>query len=85
MAATCGDGRTGEDVTPNVRTIDNVPDRLSGTDDYPVPARVEVRGEVFLPVEAFEKLNETMVDTGRGPFANLRNAAAGSLRQKDPR
>jgi len=83
--ATRGDGRTGEDVTPNVRTIDNVPDRLSGTDDYPVPARVEVRGEVFLPVEAFEKLNETMVDTGRGPFANPRNAAAGSLRQKDPR
>ena len=68
-----------------MRTIDNVPDRLSGTDDYPVPARVEVRGEVFLPVEAFEKLNETMVDTGRGPFANPRNAAAGSLRQKDPR
>ncbi|MBY9075695.1 NAD-dependent DNA ligase LigA [Nocardioides sp. WL0053] len=83
--ATRGDGRTGEDVTPNVRTIDNVPDRLSGTGDYPVPARVEVRGEVFLPVEAFEKLNETMVDTGRGPFANPRNAAAGSLRQKDPR
>ena len=83
--ATRGDGRTGEDVTPNVRTIDNVPDRLSGTDDYPVPARVEVRGEVFLPVESFEKLNETMVDTGRGPFANPRNAAAGSLRQKDPR
>ncbi|HSE09019.1 MAG TPA: NAD-dependent DNA ligase LigA [Nocardioidaceae bacterium] len=83
--ATRGDGRTGEDVTPNVRTIDNVPHRLSGTDEYPVPARVEVRGEVFLPVEAFEQLNETMLDTGRGPFANPRNAAAGSLRQKDPR
>ena len=83
VRATRGDGRTGEDVTPNVRTIDNVPDRLSGTDDYPVPARVEVRGEVFLPVEAFEKLNETMVDTGRGP-SPTRNAAAGSLRQKDP-
>jgi DNA ligase (NAD+) len=84
-AATRGDGRTGEDVTPNVRTIDNVPHRLSGTEKYPVPARVEVRGEVYLPVEAFEKLNETMLDTGRGPFANPRNAAAGSLRQKDPR
>jgi DNA ligase (NAD+) len=83
--ATRGDGRTGEDVTPNVRTIDNVPHRLTGTDDYPVPGRVEVRGEVYLPVEAFEKLNDTMLDTGRGPFANPRNAAAGSLRQKDPR
>jgi DNA ligase (NAD+) len=84
-AATRGDGRTGEDVTPNVRTIDNVPDRLTGTDDYPVPARVEVRGEVFLPVEAFERLNESMKDAGKPMFANPRNAAAGSLRQKDPR
>jgi DNA ligase (NAD+) len=84
-AATRGDGRTGEDVTPNVRTIDNVPHRLSGSEEYPVPARLEVRGEVYLPVEAFERLNETMLDTGRGPFANPRNAAAGSLRQKDPR
>jgi DNA ligase (NAD+) len=83
--ATRGDGRTGEDVTPNVRTIDNVPHRLKASEEYPVPARVEVRGEVFLPVEAFEKLNEAMLDTGRGPFANPRNAAAGSLRQKDPR
>ena len=84
-AATRGDGRTGEDVTPNVRTIDNVPDRLSVNDDYPVPKLVEVRGEVFLPVEAFEKLNESMVSSGRSAFANPRNAAAGSLRQKDPR
>jgi len=84
-AATRGDGRTGEDVTPNVRTIDNVPDRLTGTDDYPVPALVEVRGEVFLPVEAFERLNESMKDAGKPMFANPRNAAAGSLRQKDPR
>jgi DNA ligase (NAD+) len=84
-AATRGDGRTGEDVTPNVRTIDNVPDRLTGTDDYPVPALVEVRGEVFLPVEAFERLNESMQDAGKPMFANPRNAAAGSLRQKDPR
>ena len=84
-AATRGDGRTGEDVTPNVRTIANVPHRLAASDDYPPPGRVEVRGEVFLPVEAFERLNESMLDTGRGPFANPRNAAAGSLRQKDPR
>ena len=83
--ATRGDGRTGEDVTPNVRTIANVPHRLKGNARYPVPRRVEVRGEVFLPVEAFERLNETMLDTGRGPFANPRNAAAGSLRQKDPK
>jgi DNA ligase (NAD+) len=83
--ATRGDGRTGEDVTPNVRTIGNVPHRLTGTDDYPVPSRLEVRGEVFLPVEAFEKLNESMVEQGKPPFANPRNAAAGSLRQKDPR
>jgi DNA ligase (NAD+) len=84
-AATRGDGRTGEDVTPNVRTIDNIPHRLSANDDYPVPSRLEVRGEVFLPVRAFEQLNEFMVDSGKPPFANPRNAAAGSLRQKDPR
>jgi len=84
-AATRGDGRTGEDVTPNVRTVDNVPDRLVADDEHPLPARLEVRGEVFLPVEAFATLNEAMVEKGRAPFANPRNAAAGSLRQKDPR
>ena len=84
-ALTRGDGRTGEDVTPNVRTIDSVPHRLTGTDDFPVPALLEVRGEVFLPAEAFERLNETMTDAGKPVFANPRNAAAGSLRQKDPR
>ncbi|MEP7090201.1 MAG: NAD-dependent DNA ligase LigA [Nocardioidaceae bacterium] len=84
-AATRGDGRTGEDVTPNVRTIDNVPQRLTGTEDYPVPELVEVRGEVFLPTAAFERLNASMQDAGRPVFANPRNAAAGSLRQKDPR
>jgi DNA ligase (NAD+) len=84
-ALTRGDGRTGEDVTPNVKTIDSVPHRLAGTDEFPVPALVEVRGEVFLPVEAFERLNASMADAGRPMFANPRNAAAGSLRQKDPR
>ena len=84
-AATRGDGRTGEDVTPNVRTIDNVPHRLHKADGHSFPERLEVRGEVFLPVEAFEKLNESMVEQGKAPFANPRNAAAGSLRQKDPR
>jgi DNA ligase (NAD+) len=84
-ALTRGDGTTGEDVTPNVRTIDSIPHRLSGTDEFPVPALIEVRGEVFLPVEAFERLNESMVEAGKPMFANPRNAAAGSLRQKDPR
>ncbi|MDQ1684684.1 MAG: ligase, partial [Frankiaceae bacterium] len=81
-AATRGDGVTGEDVTLNVRTIDSVPSRLSGS---AVPELLEVRGEVFLPTEAFARLNERLGDEGRTPFANPRNAAAGSLRQKDPR
>jgi DNA ligase (NAD+) len=84
LGATRGDGRTGEDVTPNVRTIDNVPHRLSGTADFPVPDLLEVRGEVFFPVKAFERLNESLVEAGKAPFSNPRNAAAGSLRQKDP-
>ncbi len=84
-ALTRGDGRTGEDVTPNVRTISTVPDRLTGTDEFPVPAVVEIRGEVFLPVAAFEALNTQMLDAGKPAFANPRNAAAGSLRQKNPK
>lgn len=84
-ALTRGDGSTGEDVTPNVKTIDSVPHRLTGTDGFPVPALVEVRGEVFLPTEAFERLNKAMTEAGKPVFANPRNAAAGSLRQKDPR
>jgi DNA ligase (NAD+) len=84
-ALTRGDGRTGEDVTPNVKTIDSVPHRLATADGPPVPRLLEVRGEVFLPVEAFERLNSGMADAGKPMFANPRNAAAGSLRQKDPR
>src|SRR5215212_8986683 len=84
-ALTRGDGRTGEDVTPNVRTIDSVPHRLIATDEFAVPELVEVRGEVFLPAEAFERLNVAMGEAGKPVFANPRNAAAGSLRQKDPR
>ena len=76
---------TGEDVTPNVKTIDVVPHRLTGTDEFPVPGLLEVRGEVFLPEAAFERLNESMTEAGKPVFANPRNAAAGSLRQKDPR
>jgi DNA ligase (NAD+) len=81
-AATRGDGRTGEDVTPNIRTISSIPARLKGTGH---PATLEVRGEVFMPVEAFGKLNESLLDAGKAAFANPRNSAAGSLRQKDPR
>ncbi|HEY9563300.1 MAG TPA: NAD-dependent DNA ligase LigA, partial [Nocardioides sp.] len=84
-ALTRGDGRTGEDVTPNVKTISSIPYRLSGTEEFPVPTLMEVRGEIFLPVEAFERLNDSMLDAGKPPFANPRNAAAGSLRQKNPK
>ena len=81
-ALTRGDGRTGEDVTNNVKTIQGVPHRLQGEGH---PAKVEIRGEVFFPVEGFEELNASLVAAGRAPFANPRNSAAGSLRQKDPR
>jgi len=81
-AATRGDGRTGEDVTLNVRTIADVPERLTGRD---VPELVEIRGEVFFTAEAFTKVNDVLMELGKTPFANPRNAAAGSLRQKDPR
>ncbi|MFF1462484.1 NAD-dependent DNA ligase LigA [Streptomyces sp. NPDC058330] len=81
-AATRGDGRTGEDITPNVRTIAEIPHRLTGDR---IPALVEIRGEVYFPMEAFEGLNARLVEAGDKPFANPRNAAAGSLRQKDPK
>jgi DNA ligase (NAD+) len=79
--ATRGDGLTGEDVTGNIRTIRAVPMRLHGSG---YPEALDVRGEVYLPIKAFEELNETLLDQGQRVFANPRNAAAGSLRQKDP-
>ncbi|GAA4345519.1 NAD-dependent DNA ligase LigA [Angustibacter luteus] len=81
-AATRGDGRTGEDVTLNVRTLRDVPSQLSGDD---VPELVEVRGEIFFPTAGFAELNAGLVEAGKAPFANPRNAASGSLRQKDPK
>lgn len=83
-AATRGDGRTGEDVTLNARTISDIPERLTHSDEFPVPAVLEVRGEVFFRVADFEELNAGLVAEGKPPFANPRNSAAGSLRQKNP-
>jgi DNA ligase (NAD+) len=83
-AATRGDGRTGEDVTLNARTIDDVPVKLSGSKEFPLPRVLEVRGEVFFRVADFEELNAGLVAEGKPPFANPRNSAAGSLRQKNP-
>jgi DNA ligase (NAD+) len=80
--ATRGDGRIGEDITSNVRTVRSVPQRLLGKEP---PELLEVRGEVYLPVRAFGRLNEELTEAGGRPFANPRNAAAGSLRQKDPK
>ncbi len=83
-AATRGDGRTGEDVTLNARTIDDVPERLTAGGGPPIPKVLEVRGEVFFRLADFEALNAALVEDGKAPFANPRNSAAGSLRQKDP-
>ncbi|QXQ12759.1 NAD-dependent DNA ligase LigA [Skermania piniformis] len=82
--ATRGDGRTGEDVTLNARTIDDIPARLTPTDAFPIPELLEVRGEVYFRLADFEALNAAIVADGKPPYANPRNTAAGSLRQKDP-
>ena len=81
-AATRGDGSTGEEITHNVRTIRSIPLRLQGAE---IPTRLEVRGEVFMPKSGFEQWNAKALASGDKPFANPRNAAAGSLRQLDPR
>jgi DNA ligase (NAD+) len=82
---TRGDGRTGEDVTLNLRTLRDIPDRLRSGTEHPVPELLEVRGEVFFRLADFAELNAALVEAGKPPFANPRNSAAGSLRQKDPR
>lgn len=84
-ALTRGDGRTGEDITLNMRTLGEVPVRLTGSAEFPVPALVEVRGEVYFRLADFQALNAALLEAGKAPFANPRNTAAGSLRQKDPR
>ena len=83
-AATRGDGRVGEDVTLNARTIGDIPENLTPSNEFPVPPVLEVRGEVFFMVADFENLNASLVEDGKPPFANPRNSAAGSLRQKNP-
>ena len=81
-ALTRGNGTTGEDVTLNIKTIKSVPIELSGKN---LPATLEVRGEVFFPLQSFDELNDSLAESGKPRFANPRNAAAGSLRQKDPK
>ncbi|HAG60014.1 MAG TPA: DNA ligase (NAD(+)) LigA [Arthrobacter bacterium] len=80
-AATRGDGTTGEDITHNVLTIKEIPQELTGAG---FPPEMEIRGEVFIPSKAFAEFNEALIEAGKAPLANPRNAAAGSLRQKDP-
>ncbi len=81
-ALTRGNGTTGEDVTVNIKTISSVPQQLKGKN---IPDSVEIRGEVFFPIAKFNELNEALEEAGKNVFANPRNAAAGSLRQKDPK
>ncbi len=88
LGATRGDGEVGEDITANLRTVRDVPLAIpvhAAADTPPVPARVVVRGEAYMPVERFRALNQQLIESGERPFANPRNAAAGSLRQLDPR
>lgn len=83
--ATRGNGDVGEDVTLNLKTIKDIPHSIKAPSGMKLPEILEVRGEVFLPVSSFNALNKALEDSGDQPFANPRNAAAGSLRQKDPR
>ncbi|MDU3176171.1 MAG: NAD-dependent DNA ligase LigA, partial [Corynebacterium striatum] len=83
-AATRGDGRIGEDITANARVIPDIPHELSGSDEYPVPELVEIRGEVYMRPDEFAEINAARREDGKPTFANPRNAAAGGLRMKDP-
>ena len=80
--ATRGDGRVGEDVTYNTQFISNIPRVLKATNNLKIPTTIEVRGEIYFELDDFEKLNNEVMDTGRTPFANPRNAAAGTIRQR---
>jgi len=83
QGATRGDGTTGEDVTQNIKTISSLPLKMKNTGDKPIPSFIEIRGEVYIESEPFKKLNHRRINEGEEPFANPRNAAAGSLRQLD--
>jgi DNA ligase (NAD+) len=85
LGATRGNGEVGEDVLLNLRTIKDIPRELKPADGIAIPDLLEVRGEVYMPISNFQKLNNELTDNGQTTFANPRNAAAGSLRQKDPR
>ena len=85
QGSTRGDGRTGEDVTHNLRTVRSIPLRLTPHADEPLPDLLEVRGEVFMTLAGFDALNRSRMDQGLEPFANPRNSTAGTLRQLDPR
>lgn len=85
IGSTRGDGTMGEDVTQNLRTIRSIPLKINERRNIPIPEQVEIRGEVYMEIEAFRKINERRINKGETPFANPRNAAAGSLRQLDSR
>jgi DNA ligase (NAD+) len=85
VGATRGDGTVGEDITQNLKTIHTIPLQMRKSKDLPIPERIEIRGEVYIEIEQFKKLNDRRLKQGEPPFANPRNAAAGSLRQLDSR
>jgi DNA ligase (NAD+) len=85
LALTRGDGQRGDDVTHNIRTIRAIPLKLRGSEGNPIPDVLEIRGEIYMPTAEFDRINRTVVESGNEPFANPRNATAGTLKQLDPR